>query len=183
MSTTTFALFGWLVNQPTSSVFSHTKSASATSHQPSLITNQHQLPATASRSNCFSFSSEIMTIYLHCEVVVSILYFNYQNYGFHHFVLHCKHAAHFARTKQEPTSMCSTPTLILILSYVIIRIIMFRELQNTSMLVHQVQTEPKTVHLSKIVDVFYTTVNFLDRSTQTSQVVGPPPCNLLPFFI
>ena len=115
-----------------------------------------------------------MTIYLHCEVVVSILYFNYQNYGFHHFVLHCKHAAHFARTKQEPTSMCSTPTLILILSYVIIRIIMFRELQNTSMLVHQVQTEPKTVHLSKIVDVFYTTVNFLDRSTQTSQVVGPP---------
>ena len=78
--------------------------------------------------------------------------------------------------------MCSTPTLILILSYVIIRIIMFRELQNTSMLVHQVQTEPKTVHLSKIVDVFYTTVNFLDRSTQTSQVVGPPPCNLLPFF-
>jgi len=78
--------------------------------------------------------------------------------------------------------MCSTPTLILILSYVIIRIIMFRELQNTSMLVHQVQTEPKTVHLSKIVDVFYTTVNFLDRSTQTSQVVGPP-CNLLPFFL
>jgi hypothetical protein len=47
-----FTPFCWLVSQPASRFFSHTKSAPTNQQYFYLTTNQHQLPATASRTEC-----------------------------------------------------------------------------------------------------------------------------------